>query len=43
MNRRDRKGRNYLWSKDMLANVFYLGYVKRKGRLLHGKHEPILT
>ena len=47
VHRRDRKGRNYLWSKDtaadMLRNPFYLGYVKYKSELLPGKHSPIVT
>ncbi len=46
VHRRDRKRRACLWSKDtvgeMLTNAFYLGYVKYKGRLLPGKHPPII-
>ncbi|MFC1919195.1 recombinase family protein, partial [Chloroflexota bacterium] len=40
--RKDRKSRQYLWSKDtvkdMLRNPFYLGHVTHKGNLLPGKH-----
>ena len=46
VHRRDRKNKNCLWSKDtvgeMLTNAFYLGYVKYKGKLLPGKHSPII-
>jgi len=44
---RDTSNANPLWSADairyMLRNAFYLGYVKYKGKLLAGKHKPILT
>ena len=47
VHRRKRREGDYLWSKDtvkdMLANAFYLGYVKHKGQLLDGKHEAIVT
>ncbi|MDP2857270.1 MAG: recombinase family protein, partial [Bacillota bacterium] len=46
-HRKNRKGREYLWSKDtvkdMLRNVFYLGFVKHKQRTLEGRHEAIVT
>ena len=45
--RRDRKERQYLWSKDsvkgMLRNPFYLGHTSYKGKLLPGRHQPIVT
>ncbi len=45
--RRDRKERQYLWSKDtvkdMLRNPFYLGLTKYKGELLPGRHDPIVN
>ena len=43
---RSRKARVSLWSKDtvggMLTNVFYLGLVKYKGKLLPGKHPAVV-
>lgn len=45
--RRDRKERNYLWSKDtvkyMLRNPFYLGLTKYKGQTMPGRHQPIVN
>jgi len=44
--RRDRRGREYLWSKDtvrdMLRNPFYVGYATYKGKPLPGRHEAIV-
>ena len=46
VHRRDRRERQYLWSKDtikdMLRNPFYLGYVTYKGQRLPGKQQPIV-
>jgi hypothetical protein len=43
----DRKGPGFMWSvgtvEYMLRNAFYTGCVKYKGRLLSGKHAPIIT
>lgn len=47
VKRRDRRERQYLWSKDtvkdMLRNLFYLGLTKYKSEVLPGLHEPIVT
>ncbi len=47
VHRRDRRERQYLWSKDtvkdMLANPFYLGKVTYKGAVLDGRHEPVVV
>jgi site-specific DNA recombinase len=46
VHRRDRRERQYLWSKDtvkdMLRNPFYLGHVTYKGKPLPGKHQAII-
>ena len=43
---RKRREGKCVWGKDaarkMLCNPFYLGYVKYKGTLIEGKHEPII-
>ena len=46
VHRRDRKGREHLWSKDtvkdMVQNPFYIGVVKYRGELMPGKHRVLV-